>query len=271
MNPICDDRQSRSTTDHPAPSSTRLEGEVQGSACFIIKALYNLGGYPPVKVLDFGCGSGALVRSFRLLGLDAWGCDLEAFWEGSQDPYDRYLSVVAPESSYRLPFPDESFDSVVSTSVLEHAQNKDEVFCELHRVLTPGGQMLHIFPGKFFLPAEPHIHVPLVNWFWPYVPQFWLVLWAMAGIRNELQAALTWREVADANAEYVQRGLSYWSHRRLKHSVKRIFGNCQFPNAYYISLAPGRAARLCDKLPFKGVTAWVIGRFRHGLIYAKKL
>ena len=256
--------------DHSGPLSMRPDNEAQQSASFIAQALVDLGAHQPVKVLDFGCGSGDLVRGLRSLGLDAWGCDIRALWEGSNDPCVKYLRVIAPESSFRLPFPDESFDSVVSTGVLEHAQNKDEIFREIHRILTPGGQMLHMFPGKFFVPREPHIHVPLVNWFWPHVPRFWLASWAILGIRNEFQAAMSWREVVDENAEFVKRGISYWTHRSLGRSVKRIFGNCQFPNGYCILHAPGGVAKLCRKLPFKSLTAWAIGRFRTGLLYAEK-
>jgi SAM-dependent methyltransferase len=257
--------------DHCVSPASGIEGEVeQAAASFIAKALVDLGGRQPITILDLGCGSGRLVRSFRALGLDAWGCDIQATW-GANDSSAKHLRVIPLASSYRLPFQDASFDSVVSTSVLEHAQNKDEIFREIHRILIPGGQMLHMFPGKFFLPREPHIHVPLVNWFWPNVPRFWLTCWAVLGIRNEFQSAMGWREVADVNAEYVKRGLSYCNHRGLERSVKRIFGNCEFPNRYYVSHAPGKAAALCRMLPFKSFTAWAIGRFHTGLLYAEKV
>lgn len=63
---------------------------------------------------------------------------------------------------YRLPFAANEFDVVGSTSVLEHAQNTEECYRAIHRVL-PGGVALHGFPGKWYLPRKPHIYVPLVN------------------------------------------------------------------------------------------------------------
>ena len=50
-------------------------------------------------------------------------------------------SPVLPmtKTPYRIPFDDASMDVVVSTSVLEHAFNVDEVFSEIGRVLRPGG------------------------------------------------------------------------------------------------------------------------------------
>src|SRR5947199_5730621 len=41
----------------------------------------------------------------------------------------------------RLPFPDESFDVVVSNGVIDLIPDKDAVFSELFRVLVPGGRI----------------------------------------------------------------------------------------------------------------------------------
>jgi SAM-dependent methyltransferase len=41
----------------------------------------------------------------------------------------------------RLPFPDASFDVVVSNGVIDLIPDKDAVFAELFRVLTPGGRI----------------------------------------------------------------------------------------------------------------------------------
>ena len=41
----------------------------------------------------------------------------------------------------RLPFPDESFDVVISKGVIDLIPDKESVFAELFRVLVPGGRM----------------------------------------------------------------------------------------------------------------------------------
>ena len=41
----------------------------------------------------------------------------------------------------RLPFPDESFDVVISNGVIDLVPDKDAVFDEIDRVLRPGGRL----------------------------------------------------------------------------------------------------------------------------------
>jgi ubiquinone/menaquinone biosynthesis C-methylase UbiE len=41
----------------------------------------------------------------------------------------------------RLPFPDGSFDVVISNGVVDLVPDKEAVFSEIHRVLVPGGRL----------------------------------------------------------------------------------------------------------------------------------
>ena len=164
-----------------------MSEDINKAADFLDIAIRLLGGFSlpsHTKVLDFGCGSGQLVDALLQLGFDAYGCDISAYWSGEPSVAPERLHLIS-SMPYRLPFDDSIFDVVVSTSVLEHAQNKEEYFQEIHRVLRPGGYSMHIYPGKWYLPYEPHIYVPLVNYFWPYCPKWWLGLWALLGVRNE--------------------------------------------------------------------------------------
>jgi len=42
-----------------------------------------------------------------------------------------------------IPLPDESIDIIVSNAVLEHVQDLDSLFADMHRTLRPGGIMVH--------------------------------------------------------------------------------------------------------------------------------
>ena len=93
-------------------------------------------------VLELGCGAGMLAllkrKGVTLTGVDlSEECALAARRNGYDATYRAELSS--------LPFPDDSFDYVVSLDVLGHieADEKDAVLAEIKRVLSPGGVTLH--------------------------------------------------------------------------------------------------------------------------------
>lgn len=60
-----------------------------------------------------------------------------------------------------LPFPDASFDLVVSNNVLEHVGDVPRALAEMYRVAAPGGRLLHCCPN-YLVPYEPHYKVPVL-------------------------------------------------------------------------------------------------------------
>jgi ubiquinone/menaquinone biosynthesis C-methylase UbiE len=63
-----------------------------------------------------------------------------------------------------IPFEDQSFDIVVSNTVLEHVKDLDMVFAEIARVLRPNGRSLHIFPHLECW-REGHCEIPFLHRF----------------------------------------------------------------------------------------------------------
>lgn len=208
------------------------------------------------------------MRDLRSYGFDMWGCDNGLYRSGDYTPDERMLEIGT--FPYRLPFEDSSFDAVISTSVMEHAKNKAEIFREIHRILKPDGATLHLFPGKFYLPVEPHIYVPFVSWMWPDVPRWWLALWSILGIRNEFRKDFDWRKNLAADIWFCKNNMSYWTYGRYRALVTGIFGNCAFPNDYYVRMANGSSARIARAFLFPSATGWVLGRVRMGLLLARK-
>ncbi len=202
------------------------------------------------KVLDFGCGRGALVDGLCASGVDAYGCDVDPCWEGDNPR-------LRPSVPDRIPFDDNSFDLVCSITVLEHAQNTRECFLEVKRVLKPGGISFHLYPARWYLPVEPHMYVPLINIMWPRQPRWWLAFWAMMGIRNEFQKGLNWREVTEANWQYCKTGICYRPKSFFQDVSMEVFGNCEWPMRYFLSKASGGVASLYRRLPLKGLIAWM--------------
>jgi SAM-dependent methyltransferase len=228
--------------------------DLAATARFFDRAIRELAGIAPgpeIRVLDFGCGSGELVEHLLALGYDASGCDIVLARDATN-------VVAAPQrlrqinrSPYRLPFDDATFDVVVSTSVLEHARNPEEYLREIRRVLKPGGAAMHLLPGKWYLPYEPHIRVPLANYFYPNCPSWWFALWMIVGRRHPHHQDLSVREAVQACRDFYDNGVFYLSTRDHERLSRAVFGNCEWPMTFYISHAHGRFAQLCRKLPMR--------------------
>lgn len=230
-------------------------------------AIRDIAGIDPLEatLLDFGCGRGVLVDRLCESGVNAFGCDVDPYWEGEKPrlrPIQRF--------PYRIPFDDASIDMVISTSVLEHAQNPRELFQEIRRVLKPGGVSMHIYPGKWYLPSEPHIYVPLVNFLWPWRPRWYLALWAILGVRNEYQQNMGWRRVTELNEHYCATGICYFPQSLYRDLSMEIFGNCEWPMRYFLAKSDGGMAKLYKRLPMKGFVAWLSKHTRTALLVQRK-
>ncbi len=213
-----------------------------------------------MKILDFGCGNGDLVKAFMELGYDAYGVDI-IDCPGLDEEHYHKLGF----DPYRLPYEDSFFDLVYSSSVFEHAQNTEECFREIHRVLKTGGLSIHSLPSRYRI-IEPHIRVPFGG---VIQAKWWLKLWALLGVRNEYQKGLPWKEVCERNAGYCKNGLNYHSFGEFKKIIGSVFGNVKAVKKEYINNMPGGAAKFGRKLPLPGYGS-LIFFFREWEVCMKK-
>jgi ubiquinone/menaquinone biosynthesis C-methylase UbiE len=109
---------------------------------------------PAGPVLDWGCGHGQITDLLRKHDVDVTAYDWspKAPADGELVQLEDYPDIRAYQSSdpVRLPFPDDSFQYVLSCGVLEHVQRPGASLDEVHRVLRPAGRLLiYKLPNRF--------------------------------------------------------------------------------------------------------------------------
>lgn len=186
---------------------------------------------PDCKVLDYGCGDGLLVSSYRQRGVQAYGCDVELpdTSRCRELQQQGFLKQMFGEP-LRVPFPDGMFDLVVSNMVFEHVHNYDAAFAELHRVLKPRGIMMHVFAARYS-PLEQHCFVPLASIVQSY---WWLYLWATLGIRNQFQKGCSRTETARRNYRFLHEKTHYPTKRWIRNVAGKYFDDVDFREDVYI-------------------------------------
>ncbi len=126
-------------------------------------------------VLENGCGVGMYVLRLSQSGGRVFGLEYDyerALEAGQHSP--RIINAAGEN----LPYPDASFDLILSHEVLEHVADDRLAVCEMLRVLKPGGRALIFVPNRGY-PFETHGlywrgkyyfgNKPFVN----YLPRAW--------------------------------------------------------------------------------------------------
>jgi ubiquinone/menaquinone biosynthesis C-methylase UbiE len=102
------------------------------------------------SVLEIGFGSGVSFFNLHELYEEIYGLDLTADTQLITDFFKtKNISANLKNGNIlSMPYPDNSFDSVLLISILEHLQPEDQLqaFSEITRVLKPGGQVVYGVP-----------------------------------------------------------------------------------------------------------------------------
>jgi ubiquinone/menaquinone biosynthesis C-methylase UbiE len=98
------------------------------------------------RVLDVGTGPGFLAQSIaETVGTNGSVCgvDVSEFLLNVARSRNKNMAHIEFEygNATNLPYPDEDFDSVVCTQVLEYVHEVDAALTEIHRVLRKGGKI----------------------------------------------------------------------------------------------------------------------------------
>lgn len=104
------------------------------------------------SVLDFGSGSGYGAARIaedcsHIIGVDV-AADAIAHARQKYHRDNLEYVTIAPAEKQPLPFPDESFDVVLSFQVIEHVLDEGKYLSEAWRVLRPGGRFIVATPDR---------------------------------------------------------------------------------------------------------------------------
>jgi 2-polyprenyl-3-methyl-5-hydroxy-6-metoxy-1,4-benzoquinol methylase len=119
------------------------------------------------RVLDAGCGEGHLLEKLQNVREDNeyWGIDITPIAIEQAKKRCPFANIGLGDL-FKTGYPEESFDVIICTEVLEHITDFKGVLEEFKRILKPGGILIITFPNeilwtisRFFLGRRP-IKVP---------------------------------------------------------------------------------------------------------------
>lgn len=129
---------------------------------FRSRILEHLG--PAKAMLDLGAGAG-IIREMNFRGLVGRVCGVDLDYRVLSNPF---LDEGKVADATDIPYPDATFDVVISDNVMEHIADPRAVFSEVHRIMKPGGVFLFKTPNKYhYMPIiarlTPHAFHRFVN------------------------------------------------------------------------------------------------------------
>jgi len=148
------------------------------------------------RVLENGCGIGMYVEHLEPLAGNVIG--LEYDFERTREAHRQSDKIVCAAGE-GLPFPEGSFDLILSHEVLEHVQDDRRAVQEMVRVLRSGGRAVIFVPNRGY-PFETHGiywhgkyhfgNIPLVNYL-PRRMRNWLAPHVRVYSAKDLQTLFT--------------------------------------------------------------------------------
>jgi ubiquinone/menaquinone biosynthesis C-methylase UbiE len=120
-----------------------LTSAVHASGNDLVRLGERLAAFPQAHVLDLGCGAGhaSFVAAQQVANVTAYDLSSQMLEVVSQAARDKDLNNITTQQGYAesLPFPDESFDIVISRYSAHHWHDVGLALREIKRVLKPGG------------------------------------------------------------------------------------------------------------------------------------
>ena len=230
--------------DQQRPKAVNFEDPKLGAVAHLLRKRFG----PRERVLAVGCGDGSEALVLNKL-LDAEIVGVDVIDEFHPDASERVALVRS--DARELPFPEGSFDVVLSYHALEHIPQPEKALGEMRRVVRPNGgvwigtpnrsRILGYVCSRNLSPRHKTL-LNLTDWWARLRGRFRNELGEHAGFtRKELRALLESQFIAveDQTSEYY--ALLYPRHRRLLHALERLrLDRYVYPSIYFAGQAPGR-------------------------------
>jgi SAM-dependent methyltransferase len=173
---------------------------------------------PQDTVLDFGCGSGAMLLSFqcaRRIGVDI---NPSARREAAAKGLEVHASLAD--------IPPATIDVVVSNHALEHVRNPFDVCCELHEVLVPRGRLVMCLPFDDWRTERSYNPGDINHHLYTWSPLLAGNLLSEAGfvVASSAMLSLAWPPMwewldAHVSIDAFDRVCEVWAHLRYRRQV----------------------------------------------------
>ncbi|MCC6471356.1 MAG: class I SAM-dependent methyltransferase [Alphaproteobacteria bacterium] len=141
---------------------------------------------PGMRVLDVGCAKGFLVKDFMKAcpGLDAFGLDISEYAMMKCEP--EVVGRLHLGNAKKLPFPDHSFDAVVSINTIHNLPRAEcvEALKEIQRVTRDGKAYVQV--DSYHTPEQRALFLDWVLTAYTHdYPEGWKKIFAEAGYTGD--------------------------------------------------------------------------------------
>ena len=130
--------------------------------------VFYLHACPGERLLEIGCGSGAMLRRMQLRGWQVEGIDFDPAAVAQAKGLGLQVSVG---DILKMALPADAYNVVVMSHVIEHVPDPQSLLRECWRLLRPGGRLVMITPNsralshrlfsRYWMPLDPPRHLAL--------------------------------------------------------------------------------------------------------------
>jgi 2-polyprenyl-3-methyl-5-hydroxy-6-metoxy-1,4-benzoquinol methylase len=192
-----------------------------------------------LKILDYGCGQGVLVRNLREYGYDAYGVDIEGFWEEKFELFtdqelfkQGIISLISQDGTTDLN--PHSFDVVVCNMVVEHVIDTEQLFKSVQYLLKNTGRAYFLFPVKEAV-REGHIGQYFIHWLPKGKLRYTIALiQRRLGISRKEHPDMSAREYVKMKLDGIDENTHYKSYAAIRRQMSNIFTLHELEADYFL-------------------------------------